>query len=165
MEGTMKRRLAWMAAVLSLAAANLALGQDAPAPPAPAAPSIAAADPIVHLVEVGGVDLSRMPPRPWHAGELVDRLLRKRSVILMVYSKVAEMRTLPLEQLLALDLGVFAQEVEAHKVADRLSILSAHRIRWEPADGDAVISLREKRIAVAKLPALLGKWGGDCEIK
>jgi hypothetical protein len=65
----------------------------------------------------------------------------------------------------ALNIGIAAQELEAYQLADRLSLFSAHRIRWEPRDGDAQVSLRGKRIAVAMLPELLRPWGEDCQIR
>jgi hypothetical protein len=115
--------------------------------------------PVVANFEVQGVDMSRLPLRkPWHRDDFLP-LLRRGSVLVLIYNNPAHMRRLTFEELQQVRLGLAAQEIRALRIADRLMIITAHRVDFIPNDPEEVVSIPATDLTIAALPDLLSSYG------
>lgn len=110
--------------------------------------------PIAHF-EVGNV--ARIPPAPRHLDDMLA-LVRDGSVLVLTY-KQANFDALTPAELNAMQVCVVAQNATAANLADRLLILTKHRVRFTPREARERLTVRETHTTVADLPALLAPYG------
>jgi hypothetical protein len=144
-EGEVKKLL--LSAVL-LSACGGALWAAAPA---------ADDNPLVVRYEVANVAMAQIPPAPRHLDDMLA-LVRDGSVMVMLYQH-HQFAKLTMDELNDVQLCMVAQKARARSLADRLLIITDHRVQLTPRDPREIVSIDERHARVADLPALLAAYG------
>ncbi|HLX09422.1 MAG TPA: hypothetical protein VKY89_16335 [Thermoanaerobaculia bacterium] len=114
-------------------------------------------DPIVRRFDVGGVDMARIPPAPRHLNAMLA-LLREGSVMVMLYQRY-DFSALRMNELYDVELCVAARNARAVSLADRIWIITAHRVQFTPRNPQMRMSITEPHATVSKLSELLADYG------
>jgi hypothetical protein len=114
-------------------------------------------NPVIFRYEVGNVDMTRIPPAPRHLNAMLA-LLRDGSVMVMLYQR-HDFSALTLNELYDVQLCLAAQKARAQNLADRLWIITGHRVQFTPRDPKQLLSIAEKHATVSSLSELLEAYG------
>ena len=87
-------------------------------------------NPVIARFEVTNVDFSRMPAAPRHLNDMLA-LAHDGSVMVMLFRRT-NFEVLTLNDLNRMQLSVVAQAATARSLADRLLILTDHRVQFTP---------------------------------
>jgi hypothetical protein len=140
------RKLA-LAVLLLLGAGLVAVAAEEPADD----------NPVIARFEVTNIDFARMPAAPRHLNDMLA-LAHDGSVMVMLFRRT-NFEVLTVSNLNSMPLSVVAQAATARSLADRLLILTDHRVQFTPQNPRELVSLRESRTTVAELAALLAAYG------
>lgn len=113
--------------------------------------------PVIFRFEVSNVEMARIPPAPRHLDAMLA-LLHDGSVMVMLYQRY-DFSALRLSELYDVKLCVAAQRARAQSLADRLWIITGHRVTFTPSDPRQVLSIDERHATVSSLTELLAPYG------